>query len=71
MQGLKAIDLWIDGNIYPLDPIFGAPPPFKNITMFVKFVGDGFNGLLGYCRILHTFCLDEVATKRQIQFSFD
>lgn len=71
MQGAKAIDIWIDGNIYPLDPISGAPPPFKSITNFFKFVGDGFNGLLGYCRRLHMLWLDEAAGKRQTQFDFD
>lgn len=71
MQGAKAIDLWVDGNLYPPDPISGAPPPFKNITTFVKFVGDGSNGLLGYCRRLHMLWLDEAAAKRQTQFAFD
>lgn len=71
MQGAKAIDLWIDGNLYPLDPISGAPPPFKSIASFFKFVGDGFNGLLGYCRRLHMLWLDEAAGKRQTQFDFD
>lgn len=71
MQGAKAIDLWIDGNLYPPDPISGAPPPFKSIASFFKFVGDGFNGLLGYCRRLHMLWLDEAAGKRQTQFDFD
>ena len=71
MQGAKAIDLWIDGNIYPLDPLSGAPPPFRSVTGLVKFVGDGFNGLLVYCRRLHMLWLEEVAQKRQIKFSFN
>ena len=61
MQGAKAIDLWVDGNIYPLDPLSAAPPPFRSVTGLVKFVGDGFNGLLGYCRRLHMLWIEEVA----------
>ena len=28
LQGVKAIDLWTDGDLYPMDPISGSPPPF-------------------------------------------
>ena len=72
MQGAKAIDLCTDGHLYPADPpISGAPPPFRNITALMKFVGDGFNGLLGYCRRLHMLWLDEAATKRQTQLALE
>ena len=71
MQGAKAIDLWIDGDTYPVDPISGAPPPFKNITALMKFIGDGFNGLLGYCRRLHMLWLDEAATTRQTKLALE
>ena len=53
MQGRKAIYLWTYKNLYPIDPISSAPPPFKSIASLVKFVGDGFNGLSGYFKILH------------------
>ena len=46
-------NLWTDGNLYPCDPLTGAAPPFRNITQLVRFVGDGFNGFLGYCGRLH------------------
>ena len=71
MQGAKAIDLWTDGNLSPSDPISCAPPPFRNITALMKFVGDGFNGLLGYCKRLHMLWLDEAATKRQTQLALE
>lgn len=59
LQGCKSIDLWVDGAIYPLDRLTNAPPTFKNMTTFLRFVGDGFNGLLGYCRRLHSHALEE------------
>ena len=48
MQGAKAIDLWTDGNLYPEDPISGAPPPFRNITALMKFVGDAVRDQVSY-----------------------
>ena len=69
-QGSKAIDLWTNGTLYPLDPIFGAPPPFRNIAMFVRFLGDGHNGLLGYCRRLHSLHLEELGRRKQVQDVF-
>lgn len=69
MQGLKAIDLWTDGNLYPFDPITGAAPPFRNITQLMRFVGDGFNGLLGYCERLHTAHLHVLARTQELQCS--
>lgn len=47
-QGKKHIDLWLDGNLYPIDPITKSVPPFSNSTSLLRFVGDGANGLLGY-----------------------
>ena len=65
MQGHKAIDLWTDGSLYPMDPLSGAPPMFRNITMLLRFVGDGYNGLLGYCIRLHSLILD--VTRKTIE----
>ena len=65
MQGHKANDLWTDGSLYPMDPLSGAPPMFRNITMLLRFIGDGYNGLLGYCIRLHSLILD--ATRKTIE----
>lgn len=64
--GCKALNLWTDGNIYPLDPLTNAPPPFRNITMLVRFIGDGHHGLLAYCRRLHSMVLAEATAKREL-----
>ena len=49
MEGKKHIDLWIDGSIYPRDPLTGRYLGFASIHDLVRFVGDGDNGLFGYC----------------------
>ena len=49
MQGKKHIDLWVDGSIYPRDPLTRRYPTFASIHDLIRFVGDGANGLLGYC----------------------
>lgn len=67
MQGCKAIDLWTDGSLYPMDPISGAPPTFRNITMLLRFIGDGFNGMLGYCIRLHSLFLDETRKRLHVE----
>ena len=69
MQGLKSIDLWTNGNIYPLDPTTGTTPPFHNITQLMRFVGDGFNGLLGYCGRLHAAHLHALTRTQELQCS--
>ena len=63
MQGHKAVDLWIDGSIYPMDPLSGSPLLFHKITMLLQFISNGYNGLLGYCMQLHTLLLDETQKK--------
>ena len=50
----KNIDIWVDGKLYPFDPPLQANPPFHNISSFLQFVGDGEQGLLGYCKRLTT-----------------
>lgn len=49
MEGKKHIDLWVDGSIYPRDPLTGRYPSFVSVHDIIRFVGDGVNGLLGYC----------------------
>ena len=48
-QAPKSLDIWCNGSIYPLDPLTNSSPPFFKPTGFLKYVGDGYNGLLGYC----------------------
>lgn len=50
--GKKNVDLWMDGCIYPPDPLTQRPPQFNGLTSFVKFVCEGNEGLYGYtCRL--------------------
>ena len=49
LSGLKHIDLWCDGSLYPIDPQTISHPPFSNPTSLLRFTGDGITGLLGYC----------------------
>lgn len=49
LEGKKHIDLWVDGSIYPRDPLNGRYPAFASVHDLIRFVGDGANGLLGYC----------------------
>ena len=65
-SGCKALDLWTDGNIYHLDPINGKQPPFQNLTMLLRFVGDGYSGLLGYCQRLHVAASNEYHGRMQL-----
>lgn len=67
MQGCKAIDLWTDGSLYPIDPLSSTQPPFQNITAMIRFIGDGWNGLLGYCIRLHSQFVNEAAQRMQMQ----
>lgn len=52
LQGKKNIDLWMDGNIYPKHPASNSAPPFRDITSFVNYLGDGYRGFHGYTRHL-------------------
>ena len=48
LQGSKNIDLWVDGKLYPVDPLRKSTPPFIDVTSLLNFVRDGYAGLLGY-----------------------
>ena len=48
LEGKKHLDLWIDGKLYPIDPIKRSTPPFYNFSSLMRFIGDGYGGLLGY-----------------------
>lgn len=70
-QGVKAIDLWTDGALYPIDPLSGTPAPFRNTAMLLHFIGNGYSGLLGYCKNLHTLSLDEAGRRRAVECAFE
>ena len=57
----------MDGSLYPHDPQTGAPPPFQNITQVIKFLGDGHNGLLGYCQRLYDSYSQELAQQSYLR----
>lgn len=71
MQGCKALDLWTDGGMYPTDPILHQPPPFHSITTLMRFVGDGFNGLLGYYNKLCILSTHEAGRRMELQAKYD
>lgn len=48
LEGRKHLDLWTDGRLYPIDPLRGSTPPFYNCSSLMRFIGDGYGGLLGY-----------------------
>ena len=60
VTGKKHIDLWCDGHLYPNNSLTNASPNFSNPTSLLKFVGDGHNGLLGYCNSL-SFSADHLS----------
>ena len=66
--GLKHIDLWCDSSLYPIEPFKWSHPPFSNPTTLLKFVGDGHNGLLGYCNALRG---ESAAYSRQIRLQME
>ena len=71
MQGCKALDLWTYGALYPRDPFTEEPPPFRNLTMMLRFVGDGLNGLLGYCNRLWSIALQEAGRRQEVQAKYE
>lgn len=64
--GCKAINLWAEGHIYPSDPLTNAPPPFRNVTELLRFVGDGKGGLFGYCSRLYALFFNEMEARKQL-----
>ena len=49
LQGYRNNDLWTNKKLYPIDPLKNSTPPFKDITSFLLFVGDGgYGALLAY-----------------------
>ena len=50
--GLTALDLWMDGSLYPNDPRTGKRPKLNCLKDLLEFVGEGENGMLGYVKSL-------------------
>ena len=48
--GETNVDLWLDGGLYPKDPLVGCHPMFRTLPSLIKYVGEGERGLLGYCK---------------------
>ena len=42
------MDLWVDGLLYPNDPLTNTHPTFKSLFTFLQCVGAREQGLLGY-----------------------
>lgn len=53
-RGEKNVDLWTEGCLYPKDPALSAHPPFTSLPSLLQYVGNGEQGLLGYCNRLST-----------------
>jgi hypothetical protein len=60
LLGWKNIDLWIDGTVYPVNPITGVCPRFRNLKGLLEFVCHGEDGLLGYTKALGRAWLEEI-----------
>ena len=56
IEGEKSIDLWVKGELFPIDPITNSHPDLKSVTGLVKFLCNGKKGLLGYCENLTGNC---------------
>lgn len=55
VQNPKCLDYWINNTLYPIDPQTLCPPRFSDLSTLLQFIGDGHNGLLGYCHRLVMF----------------
>lgn len=59
-EGDTNVDLWVDGHLYPSDPMHSYHPTFNNLSTFLQFVGRGETGLLGYCKRLSMHANDNL-----------
>ena len=50
--GAKNVDLWVKGELYPIDPMSNSHPDFKPIIGLCRFVCHGKSSILGYCKNL-------------------
>lgn len=61
-ENKKCIDLWVDGMLYPTDPATGNHIPCTNLHTFLRYVGDGYDGLLGYCKRLEAKNFSQISS---------
>lgn len=66
-SGATNIDLWLDGNMYPADPVTGKPPPFQTLKSYLEFLCHGNSGLLGYCNHLVSACDQVKGFQQQLE----
>ena len=50
--GLKHLNLWMDGVLYPLGPRTRVTLTFQLVSSFLEYAGEGHDSLLGYCNRL-------------------
>ena len=46
------MDLWLDGNLYPINHITKKPPQFQTVKDYLEFLCHGDSSLLGYIKHL-------------------
>lgn len=51
--GENHIDLWVDGTLYPIDPLTNSPPCFTTTKEYLEFLCHGKEGMLGYTKRLN------------------
>ena len=66
-SGATNIDLWLDGNLYPIDPVTGKPPQFHRVKSYLEFLCHGESGLLGYSRHLVSTCDSVKGLEQQLE----
>lgn len=71
--GASNIDLWVDGSLYPHNPLdLERRPRFKSVSELLEFTGEGKKGLLGYieslCKVDKTIEFNLAETKKEVQF---
>ena len=50
--GENHIDLWVNGTLYPVDPLTNSPPCFTTMK-YLEFLCHGKEGMLGYTKCLN------------------
>ena len=66
-SGATNIDLWLDDNLYPIDPVTGKPPQFHTVKSYLEFLCHGESGLLGYSKHLVSTCDSVKGLEQQLE----
>ncbi|KAI5076754.1 hypothetical protein GOP47_0008819 [Adiantum capillus-veneris] len=56
LQSKKNLDLWVEGSMYTKDPIIISTLPFRDTSSLINVVGDGYNGLYEWPRMMCCNC---------------